>query len=302
MSHVLVTGATGFVGRALVPALISAGHRVRAAVRDPSRVASGAEVSRIATLAEPVPWDHVVDGIEVVVHLAGLAHATRDIPDDVYDRINRLRSEELAHAARRAGVRRFVYVSSIRAQTGPIAARSLSELDEPRPSDAYGRSKLAAEAAIRASGIAHTILRPVLIYGRGVKGNLAALAKVAALPLPLPFAGFRNRRSLLSLDRMVTAITHTMSATGGDDATFVVADSRPISVAEIVAAFRVGHGRDPMLFEAPRLASSALQRIIGEPRWERLAGELVVDPTRLIATGWQPVVDTRAELVRLATW
>ena len=128
-------------------------------------------------------------GIDAVVHLAGIAHAGPGVAEERYDRVNHRATAALAVAAHDAGVSRFVFVSSIRAQTGPAAERVVSERDTPRPTDAYGRSKLAAERAVAASGVPFTILRPVLVYGPGVKGNLRALMRLAALPIPLPFGG-----------------------------------------------------------------------------------------------------------------
>jgi nucleoside-diphosphate-sugar epimerase len=193
MSRVLVTGATGFCGRPLVTALAEAGDEVRAAVRGTPAPPFAPAVEIVqADLAAPVAWAPLLAGIDAVIHLAGIAHARARIPDARYDArydaINHQATAALAQAAHAAGVRHFVFVSSVRAQSGSAADHELTERDPPRPTDAYGRSKLAAEAAVAAAGVPYTILRPVLIYGPGLKGNLAALARLAALPLPLPLA------------------------------------------------------------------------------------------------------------------
>ena len=205
--RVLVTGASGFVGRALVNDLAAQGHRVRAAMRQPADIfAREVEVVAVSDLARPIEWWPLLRDMEAVVHLAGIAHAGSGIAEEVYDRINRTATAGLAAAAAKAGIRRLVFVSSIRAQAGASSDHVLTEDDPPHPTDAYGRSKLAAEAAVRTSNVPFTILRPVLIYGPGVKGNLASLLDLVGSPWPLPFGALRNRRSLLARENLVAAI------------------------------------------------------------------------------------------------
>jgi nucleoside-diphosphate-sugar epimerase len=300
--RVLVTGATGFVGRPLLAALWAAGHEVLAAVRRPPDPPLPVGIAILAgfDLAAPGDWTSLLDGIDAVVHLAGIAHVGPDVPAERYDRVNRAGSAALAAAAVAAGVRHFVFVSSIRAQSGPVADHLLRESDEPRPTDAYGRSKLAAEADISASGIAATILRPVAMYGPGLKGNFDTLARLARLPLPLPFAALGNRRSLLSVDAMAGAIVFVLRTPATIGKTFIVADAKPVTVADILAAMRAGAGRAPLLFPVPsavfRLAAKAIGRA---DLWDRLGGELVADPGQLVAAGWQPEPETSAALARL---
>jgi nucleoside-diphosphate-sugar epimerase len=262
---------------------------------------AGVAVILHGDLASPVDWTPLLAGVEAVVHLAGIAHVGPDIPEARYDCINRHATAELAAAAKRAGVQRFVFVSSIRAQSGPTADHALTEADEPRPSDAYGRSKLAAEAALRASGVPFTILRPVLIYGSGVKGNLAALARLAASHLPLPFGSFRNRRSLLSRDNLIAAVEFVLGNPASRDELYVVADARPISLADIITALRRGLGRPPGLLTVPApLVGLALWISGNAALWSRLNGDLVVDPSKLIGAGWRPASDTPTALAEVA--
>ncbi len=301
MSRVLVTGATGFCGRPLVATLADAGYTVRAAVRGtPSPPLAGAVEIVQADLIASVAWAPLLAGVDAVVHLAGIAHARARIPDDRYDAINHQVTAALAQAARAAGVRHVVFVSSVRAQSGSAADRVLTERDAPHPTDAYGRSKLAAEAAVAASGVPYTILRPVLIYGPGLKGNLAALARLAALPAPLPLAAFANRRSLLGVDNLISAILLALQNPATQGETYLVADPQPVSFAEIVTAFRAGRGRSPGLFRVPpRLIETAARLVGGADLWDRLGGELVVDPGKLMAAGWSPARNTKAALSAL---
>lgn len=299
---VLVTGASGFIGGPLVAALAQAGYTVRAAVRNlrEQRFSPGVEVIALPDFAGPVDWPRLVDGTDAVIHLAGIAHVGSDISEATYDRVNHVATTELAHAAEAAGAR-VVFVSSIRAQSGPAADHPLTEADEPRPTDAYGRSKLAAESAVCASGAAYTILRPVLVYGAGVRGNLAALMWLAALPWPLPFAGLDNRRSLLALDNLIGAVRFALDDARAENETFIVSDPGSVSVADIISILRSAAGRSPSLFPLPAgLIAGALGLIGKRDQWDRLAGSLVAEPTKLMAAGWRPVVETVAGLTAMA--
>jgi nucleoside-diphosphate-sugar epimerase len=302
VSWILVTGASGFIGRAVVSTLAAAGHEVRAAVRRPPvpPLPLGVEPVLHGDFESGVEWRTLVAGMEFVVHVAGIAHGGRGIAPERYDRVNRDATAQLANAARAAGIKRLIFVSSTRAQTGPAADRILTEADEPRPADLYGRSKLAAETALRDSGVPFTVLRPVLVYGPGVKGNLRRLIAAAALPAPLPFGAFTNRRSLLGVHNLAAAIAHLLRHAAASGETYLVADPQALSLADMVAAMRRGLGRSPGLISVPptlvRFALAALGR---GADWDALGGQLVVDPAKLIATGWRPETDTRRALAEL---
>jgi nucleoside-diphosphate-sugar epimerase len=307
MSRVLVTGASGFVGRAVVAALAADGDEVHAAVRHAPAVPfpRGVAVVRHGDLAGPVDWAPLLNGIDAVVHLAGIAHAGPGIigpgiAEERYDIVNHRATATLAAAACAARVARMIFVSSIRAQTGPAADRVVTEADEPRPTDPYGRSKLAAERALALSGLPFTILRPVLVYGPGVKGNLRALMRLAALSVPLPFGALSGRRSLVSLANLAAAIAFVLRHDACAGETYVVADPAPLTLAEIVAALRHGIGRKPGLVAAPpaliRLGLTALGR---GANWEQINGALVADPGKLMAAGWRSERDTAGALAEM---
>ena len=299
---VLVTGASGFIGRPLTAALSQAGHGVRAAVRDrrAQHFAPGVEVALQPDLANPVFWGPLVAGMDAVVHLAGIAHVGPDVLASTYDRVNHMATAELVRAAAAAGVQRFVFMSSTRAQVGAAADEPLTETNEPRPTDAYGRSKLAAEAAVRAAGVPYTILRPALVYGPGAKGNLASLMRLTSLPVPLPFGAFSNRRSLLALDNLIAAARFALEDPRATNETFLVANPGAISVAELVAMLRAAAGRKPWLIPVPPAALGLALGMIGQREaYERLAGALVAEPDKLMAAGWQPVIDTETALAQM---
>ncbi len=296
---VLLTGASGFVGRHVAAALREAGHAVRAAVRDAGRAPPGCEPFVIGDLATPVDWAPALAGVDAVVHGAGIAHVGPGVPEARYQGVNTDATLALADAA--AGrVRRFVFLSSVRAQSGASAPATLRDDDAPAPVDPYGRSKLAAERGLAERGIDHVALRPVLVYGRGVAGNMGALVRLARLPLPLPFAGLGARRSLLAVENLAGAIVHVLAQPGPLSGSMLVADAAPVSLPEIITALRAGMGRRPGLVEIDERWIAALLRLAGrQGMLERLAGSLVVEPGRLMALGWRPALTTPEGLRRL---
>jgi UDP-glucose 4-epimerase len=302
--RVLVTGASGFVGGALVKSLLDHGHEVSVTAR--GAALDGAIVDRVAAvhkidLTGPVKWGPILPGIDAIVHLAGIAHIGADVPETIYDRVNHRATAELAEAARQADLKRLVFISSVRAQSGATADHVLTETDSPQPTDAYGRSKLAAEQAIRKSGVRFTILRPVLVYGPGVKGNLAALLRLAALPMPLPFGAFHNRRSLLHRDDLISAIAFVIAESASEDETFLVADPDPVTPADIVTALRRSLGRSPRLLSVPPALIHLGLRMLGRAAlWNSLGGDLVVDTGKLAHAGWRSLHDPRTALVDVA--
>ncbi|MGO9399127.1 MAG: NAD-dependent epimerase/dehydratase family protein [Xanthobacteraceae bacterium] len=302
MTRILVTGASGFVGRAVVTAFAQSDRTIRAAVRRPPEpaFAAGVEVVQHPDLSQSFDWKPYLEGVDQVVHLAGIAHTGGGAPE-LYDRVNRRATAELAAASAAAGVRHFVFVSSIRAQSGPSADHALTERDAPAPTDAYGRSKLAAEAAVRSSGVPFTILRPALFYGPGVKGNFALLLRAALSRFPLPVKDFVNRRSLISLDNFISALDFVLSSPTTIGETYVVADPGiPPRLSDLIATMRRAQGRRPLVLPLPTHYLETPLRLLGrDGTWERLGGNLRIDAGKLIAAGWQPLHDTRGGLAAL---
>jgi nucleoside-diphosphate-sugar epimerase len=306
MTRILVTGASGFVGRAVVTAFAArvprSGRAVGAAVRRaPAKsFPAGVDVVQHPDLAQSFDWSPYLDGVAQIIHLAGIAH-TGGVAAERYERINRAATAELAAAAAHSGVRHFVFVSSIRAQSGPSADHALTEYDEPKPTDAYGRSKLAAEQAVRESGVPFTILRPALFYGPGVKGNFATLLRAARSRVPLPVKDFVNRRSLISIDNFMSALDFVLSSEATLGQIYVVADPGiPPRLGDLIATLRKAQGRRPLLLPLPpHYLETPLRLLRRHGMWERLGGNLRVDSEKLIAAGWQPLHDTRGGLTAL---
>ena len=297
--RVLITGASGFIGKRLIAEVAAQGFAVRAASRDPSAIVAASDVERVAMpdLATPADWSGLLEGASHVVHLAGIAHGPGTIPDELYTRINAEAVGELAEQAKGV-VERIVFVSSVRAQVGLSSDATITEQDAPAPTDAYGRSKLEAARLLVKSGVTYTTLRPAVIYGKGVKGNIAALATLAKTPMQLPFASLDNRRSLLALDNFIGAVTHVLDAESAANETYLVADAEPISVANLVSAMREGLGKPPHLVKIPTGAVKRLMKSLGkEADWERISGGFVIDVSKLMKAGWQPSVETPSGIV-----
>jgi nucleoside-diphosphate-sugar epimerase len=297
---VALTGATGFIGRYLLSELPKRGYRLRVLLRRPSTVPLDSASAVIGDLARAQNMSQALADVDAVIHSAGIAHAMSGVPEDDYRLLNTEATVRLAQAAHRAGVRRFVFLSSIRAQCGPVDDDIQTETREPRPVDAYGRSKLAAEQGLAALDIDWVALRPVLVYGPGVKGNMAALIRLAGSRLPLPFGGLTARRSLLALDNLVAAIDCVLSAPTLLRRPLVVADPEPATLPEMISAIRRGLGRRPGLVPVPAAMLAAACRLTGrEEAYARLAGALVADPAALRQLGWTPVVRTSEGLATL---
>lgn len=302
--RVLITGASGFVGRDLTQALSKAGHGIRAAARDLSAIKPDVNIETVPLpdLSQPVDWGPLLRDVDAVVHLAGIAHVSNAITEERYDKVNRLATKSLALAASMTpSVQRLVFVSSIRAQTGASSDRVLTESDTPpAPTDAYGRSKLAAEGFVRGYGVPATILRPVVIYGPQARANVAQLMKIASLPFPLPFGAFSNKRSLLALANMISAIQFVLEqpATAGE--TYVVADQTPVSLADMISIMRRASGRKPGLIPVPPDWIGRALRTAGKADiWERIGSSLVADAAKLREAGWKPPVDTPEALATM---
>lgn len=298
---IALTGATGFIGQHLLNELPKRGYRIRVLLRRPSEVPAGASSAVIGDIASPHNMAAALRDVDMVIHSAGLAHAMSGRPEDDYRTINTEATVRLAQAAQRAGVKRFVFLSSIRAQTGPTAEGVVTEARDPQPTDPYGRSKLEAERGLSELGLDWTALRPVLVYGPGVKGNMAALLALAQSPWPLPLGGLSAKRSLLSLDNLAAAVDTVLKAPGPLRRPFIVADPEPVTIPDMVAAMRQGLGRAPGLVPVPAFVLRGAAALAGRGEaYERLAGSLVASPEALGNLGWQPVSSTRDALAELA--
>ena len=295
-----LTGSTGFIGQHLLRELPRRGYRLRVLLRRPTSLPTNTASAVIGDIARPQNMAAALQDVDAVIHSAGLAQAMSGIPEDDYRVINTEATINLARAARRAGAKRFVFLSSIRAQCGPTADRVLTEDVEPSPTDPYGRSKLAAERGLAELDIDWVSLRAALVYGPGVTGNMAQLMRLARSPFPLPFAGLRARRSLLAVENLLAAIETLLKTPKPLRRPFIVADPRALTVGEMIAAMRRGLGRRSDVFWLPSALLALSSRVAGrEHMYERLSGSLVVDPAALMGIGWTPPLTSETGLARL---
>lgn len=309
-NRILVTGATGFVGRRLVATFARGGRALTLALRRDGPVAVPGDV-RVVTVGDIGPetdWDAALDGVRDVVHLAAHVHVApeRALRErDLFDRVNRTASLALFDAAARHGVRRFVHLSSVTVLgVANAAGRPFDDASPPRPETPYAVSKLRAEEDLtaRAAGLATrlVVLRPPLVCGPGQAGNLASLMRVARWPIPLPLGAIRNRRTLLSLDNLVDAIRAVLDRDVGDlpAGTYLVGDAEVLSTTDIVRHLAAGLGRTPRLVAAPRRLVRAAATALGRGGIEaRLFGDLEIDSSGFRrAFAWRDVTDTAASL------
>jgi nucleoside-diphosphate-sugar epimerase len=284
---VLVTGAGGFLGSHLVPYLAARGYRVIAASRTTPAVGSPNILAvPLPDLSKPFDWQTLVQQCDAVVHLAGIAHTSAS--EDLYDRVNHQATGALARAAFRFGIH-LVFVSSIAAQSGSCSDGDLTEDDPPQPTNAYGRSKLAAEQAVRAAGVSFTILRPVVIYGHGEKGNFATVHRIARLPVPLPFGALTAPRSVLSVENFNSAVATVLVNPGAREETFNVSNPTPLTVSCMIAQYRTTLGRPIWLIPIPERWLELLLNALGKKEiWQRIGRPLIARPKKLLALGWKP--------------
>ena len=298
---VLVTGASGFLGRPLVERLLDAGYSVRAASRTSKPFPKSVDVAIIPDLRNSINWKPILSGINIVIHMAGMAHAdTRDEASSDFDLINRVATQDLANAAKNEGIERFVYLSSVRAQTGASNKLIVRESDGAHPTNEYGRTKLAAEFAVQASGVPFTILRPVAIYGPNLGGNIKELVRLAGTFFPLPLGGLTSRRSLLGLGNFISVILFVLDTPATVGETYLVANSAPLRISEIVAIVRKARQRPPLIFYAPPATLRFGLTLLNLSRlWERLGEDLIVDTSKLQAAGWRPIADSYEGIVAM---
>lgn len=292
----LITGATGFVGSALCQLLEQSEHTVYGVVRSSHAVLPSSVkpilVSSIADL-----YDHpILSQIDVVIHLAARVHQMNDTAADPlseFRAVNTEATKSLAIAAAAAGVKRFVYLSSIKVN-GDGQASPYTERSTPQPADAYGISKWEAECALNeiatTTNLEIVILRPPLVYGAGVKANFLNLMKLVKTGIPLPLGGIHNQRSLVYVgnlvDAIVTCATHPQAA----GQTFLVSDSTDVSTPELVRKISESMRKPVRLMPISPVILTNLARILGKTATlDRLFGSLTIDSSKLRQTlNWQP--------------
>ncbi|MEJ6024058.1 NAD-dependent epimerase/dehydratase family protein [Ramlibacter sp. PS4R-6] len=286
---VVVTGATGFIGRGLVARLAGEGRALVALGRRELEARDGS-------------LERAFDGAGCVVHLAARAHRAGSAADFEAD-VALTRS--LARIAKQGGVRRFVHVSSVGVLGTRTRGTAFTEATPPAPREPYAHAKWHAEQALQgelaAGATEWTILRPSMVYGPHAPGNFARLVRAVQRGWPLPLAGVRNRRQLLALDNLVDAIVCGADHPDAARRTFLVADAEPVSTPELVALIAQGLGASARLWPLPATMLEAAARATGRGRMaDSLLGDLEIDCNALRSLGWQPRVAPREGIVQAA--
>jgi nucleoside-diphosphate-sugar epimerase len=296
-SRVLVTGATGFVGQALLARLHESGYCVRAALRTPASVCAADEQAVVGDIGPATDWQQALLDAHCVVHLAARTHILDDTSTDpiaAYRDINVLGSIRLAQQAAAAGVRRLVFLSSVKVNGETTTLLPFTEADTPAPLDAYGITKAEAESALRRidaeAGMDIVILRPPLVYGPGVKGNLLRLLDLVQRGIPLPLASIRNQRSLICVDNLADAIVCCIDAPAAAGATYMVSDGEDVSTPGLICKLAAAMDKSPRLLPCPPALLNFGAGILGKRTTAlRLTGSLAVDSSRIRRDlGWQP--------------
>jgi nucleoside-diphosphate-sugar epimerase len=305
---VLVTGANGFVGRRLCELLARRGYAVRAALRPDATAPPGVtEIRRIADLGPGTEWAAAVAGVDAVIHLAAKAHVV-DRPHDEgeYQRINGEGTRHLAQAAAAAGVRRFVYLSSIKVYGDHPDAAAFRLEDPPRPTDVYGRSKLAGETHLNdvaaASALQAVIVRPPLVYGPGVRANFLRMLRWVDRELPLPLGAVRNSRSLVALDNLCDFLAHSL--VHPQARTWLVSDGEDVSTPELIRRLALAMQRRVRLVPVPPFVLRAAGAMTGRSAdVTRLLGSLTLaSAASHEAMGWQPPLSMSRALAETVRW
>lgn len=306
---ILVTGATGFVGRRLCESLRSRGNEVVGLSRTRPVDWTGAFVE--ADLSTQPDLKSSLSGVDAVVHLASRVHMGNESSHDLLPIYRKQVTEAtlgLARVARAAGVRRFVYMSTVKAVGEKSEENPFRIDDQPRPSDPYGISKLEAETGLQQialeTGLEVAILRPPLVYGPGVKANFLALIRLVQKGFPLPLGSIRNRRSLVFVGNLVSAIETCLSAERVSSRPYFVADDEVFSTPELIFEIAKAIGRKPSLWPMPRTALTAIGSVLGQSgKVSRLTESLEIDTQPFKSDfNWKPPFRASQGLKETAGW
>ena len=314
MQKILVTGANGFIGKMVCAELLARGFEVTAAVRkvpaDGNVNSAGLRFVGVGNVDADTCWDTALAGCSGVIHLAARAHI---LNDEVADPLAAFRATnvagtlQLARCAARAGVARFVFVSSV-GVNGNQNERPFTESDTPLPAEPYAVSKLEAELALQADAangaMELVIVRPPLVYGPGCPGNFLRLLKLLSTRIPLPFGAMRNKRSFIGIwnlaDFLATCLVHDKA--GGH--VFLISDLEDVTLPDLLRGLALGMGRTVPLFSVPPGWLATLAGMAGKgAMFDKLGGSLTVDASRAhTVLGWTPPVSLAEGLQRTGRW
>ncbi|MDX8499319.1 NAD-dependent epimerase/dehydratase family protein [Mesorhizobium sp. VK4C] len=304
--RVLVTGATGLIGRQVIDRLRQARFDIRVVSRQPERLSAAGDTLPLPGADAPdAAFLALMRDVTHVVHCAALNN-DRNAGEADYRAANAALTGRLAKAAAIGTGGRFIYLSSIRAVAGPGFSGTINEATPPAPQCAYGRSKREGEIgtleAYASTGRADaTALRLPPVFGEGMKGNLASLMRLADTALPLPAGALVGVRSLIASETAADAVLHLLSRPGALRPAYVAGNAIPLAMSEIITAFRQGFGRPRRLLPVPAIPLRLAATLLGkQAAWQALSATQICDPSLLASEGWAPEADTFDRLRDLA--
>jgi nucleoside-diphosphate-sugar epimerase len=297
LKKILVTGANGFLGRAVSTELIKMRFDVTCVVRRPFLL-SGAKTIRISDLERENNWSSYLDGIDCIIHTAARAHVMNDTvrdPLEEFDKVNVIGTMNLAKQAAKNGVRRFIFISSI-GVNGNCNTRPFLETDIPSPQEPYAVSKYKAEQKLKTlakeTGLQVVIIRPPLVYGYKAPGNFGNLIRLVEKGMPLPLGAVNNMRSVVALGNLVSFIVHCISHPKAANETFLISDDEDVSTTEIIKKTANALGKRVILVPVPISIMKFAARFIGkEDIANRLFSSLQIDSSKAKdLLGWKPAL------------
>lgn len=311
MNRIVITGASGFVGTTLCQALGTTEHAVRRVLRDINS-ADAQQTDDIAlTISATTEWAGALANVDTVIHLAARVHVMNDTavdPLSSFREVNTTATLKLAEDAKKAGVRRFIFLSSIKVNGEFTTDQPFDETTPAAPLDPYGISKFEAEQGLQKiaaeSSMEVVIIRPPLIYGPGVKANFLRLLSWVVRGIPLPLASINNQRSMVAVDNLVDFIITCIDHPAAANETFLISDGDDLSTAELVRCIARETKHSARLFPFPQLLMKVTAALLGKkPMVDRLTHSLQIDSTKARELlQWQPPLSTDLAMAKTVAW
>lgn len=307
---ILLTGATGFIGSVLAQHLHQQGCSLTATVRHvTNNLLPSIQQTPIGDLLPNTDWTLALNNVDTVIHLAARVHVMNDTdadPLEAFRRTNTAATLNLAQQAARSGVRRFIYLSSIKVNGESTKNKPFTAEDNYIPTDFYGLSKYEAEQGLREiakqTGMEVVIIRPPLVYGEGVKGNFQSMMQWIYKGIPLPLGNVHNQRSLVALDNLIDLITLCIDHPAAANQTFLVSDGEDLSTTDLLHRLGSALNKPARLLPVPQVMLTTALHLLGkEAIAQRLCGNLQVDISKTRdLLGWQPIIRVDEALQKTA--
>jgi nucleoside-diphosphate-sugar epimerase len=302
----LVTGATGFIGKTLCQKLLEHNSEVVIVTRTQTHTNKNITIIN-KVLTKDTVWEDALKGVDVIIHLAGRAHVMKEEADDPYQayaEINIEATKRLAEQAALYGVKRFIFLSSVKVNGERTYSVAFTETDIPQPEDDYGKTKYEAEKALsiiaKETGMEVVTIRPPLVYGTDVKANFKNLIKLSHLSIPLPFGAIHNKRSLIYIENLIDFIVLCTHHPKAANETFLISDDEDVSTTQLIKYIREANGQKSWLLPVHKSWLTCVFKLIGKSSLsDRLCGNLQVDITKAkTLLNWKPPYSVKEGIAR----